>query len=100
MNIGESYVDKGFVSTSLSASYAFYSFSGISNNPILSMIRLPKNVPAAYISNAKGKFSSEHTETEILIERGTTFTLKAKRIIPNKNKKHRIKEIMLLVWDS
>jgi hypothetical protein len=93
MNIGESYVDKGFVSTSLSASYAFYSFSGISNNPILSMIRLPKNVPAAYISNAKGKFSSEHTETEILIERGTTFTLKAKPLFQIKTKNIELKRL-------
>jgi len=80
--IGYSYTDAAYVSTSLSASYALYAFSSIANIGVISMILLPPKVKAAYVS-----YNDEHSETEVLIARNTTFTLREKRIIPNKNRR-------------
>lgn len=98
MDIGQSFVDPGFLSTSLGPSYAFYSFSQRHDVNAISMILLSTDVQGAYISNAKD--ASNHTEAEFLIDRGTTYTLRQKKTIPNMNRGHPVKEILLLIWDA
>ena len=91
MNVGESYSTESFTSASLSASFAYYAFSSYNDAELLSMFIIPPSFPAAYISH-------DHTEMEILLARGATFTLKEKRVIQNKDRSNR-PSINLLVWD-
>ncbi len=93
--VGDSYINTAFQSNSLGPSYAFYAFSRQQNElAVLSMIKVSPSVPGAYISD------KEHTEMEFLIRRDVKYTLIDKRIIPNKNRGHPVKEILLLVWKA
>lgn len=98
MEVGQSYVEPTFVSTSLGPSYAYYAFTSMSGTNIVSMIVVPPDVRGAYISNAHDP--ETHTEMEFLIDRGTRFTLAEKRTIPNRNKGHPVKDIVLLVFNA
>jgi hypothetical protein len=95
MEVGESFTELSFVSASLSASYAYYAFSRSNSLGLLSKFIIPPSFPAAYISDGP-----EHLEMEILLARNTTFILKEKRTIPNKDRKHfKNIPITLLIWD-
>jgi len=99
MEIGQSYVDDAFLSTSLGPSYAFYSFAAArGKHNVLSMIRLPVAVQGIYVSDLDG--SDEHTELEFLINRGTRYTLRDRRTIPNRNRGYSPTVVQLLVWDA
>lgn len=98
MEIGQSYTDPGYLSTTFDPTYAFYSFAqsrrinGEASNAI-SMYLVPPSVPGAYMH-----FDGEAVEKEFVLARGCTFTLKEKRVIPVKNKGYPVKEINLLIW--
>lgn len=90
MEVGQSYVDDGYVSVSLGPSYAFYGFTH-GKGP-LSMILVPPDVRGVYID------SDDHTEMEFLIDRGTKYTLVERRMIHNRNRGW--DDLLLLVWQA
>lgn len=97
MEPGESYIDHGFLSTSLGPSYAFYSFAQFKGVNALSMIVVPPSVRGALL---KMDVNEPSREMEFVIDRGCRYTLREKRMIPNRNRGHPVRELRLLVWDA
>jgi predicted ABC-type ATPase len=64
---GESFIDNGFVSTTLHSQYAAARFGG---DRVLARVIIPKGAHAAYLVGGN--------EAEILLKRGTTFTMVSK----------------------
>lgn len=101
MEIGESFVDPGYLSTSVRPAYGFYAFArrgfhGDRKNNIVSMFLVPPSVKAINLDTVGDDPSPE---AEFLIGRGSTYTLAEKRLIPNGNKSyHEAQEIQLLIW--
>ena len=99
MDIGQSYTDPAYLSTTFDPSRAFYSFAqlrrevGAGSNAI-SLYSVGPEVPGAYMN-----FPGEgDLEQEFVIARGCTYTLRDKKTIPVKNKGYPVTEITLLVW--
>lgn len=97
MRVGDSFVDPGFVSTSLSSSYAFFSHAVRNRREgaaALSMIHVPPAVGGVYASG----FDEDQAEVEFVIARGTTFTLRDRRAIRNAARGWRDTPITLSVF--
>lgn len=90
MEIGESYIDPAFVSSTFDPNYAFYGFSSSSDLNAMSMLIIPPSI--------MGLRLAEDTENEFLLAPNCSFTLVDKTTIPVRNKGYRHKWTTLMTW--